>query len=100
MAALEAPPTIGLDWKAVAADLDKKSPLEVMDHVRSGPLFRASASVLRELVPEQALAVTTCPEQPKEQPVAVRLRLLKATPQIRPDVLGIADGTTEYIGCN
>ena len=25
----------GIDWPATAEDLDKKSPLEIMDHVRS-----------------------------------------------------------------
>lgn len=33
-AAVEAPPAAQLDWEALAAEMDNKSPLEIMDHVR------------------------------------------------------------------
>lgn len=33
-AAVEAPPAQQLDWDQVAAELETKSPLEIMDHVR------------------------------------------------------------------
>jgi len=35
--AVEAPPSepaVALDWDALAKELDEKSPLEIMDHVR------------------------------------------------------------------
>ena len=37
VAVVEAAPTASLDWKAIATELDKKSPLEIMDHVRTAP---------------------------------------------------------------
>jgi len=39
---VEAPPSepaVALDWDALAKDLDQKSPLEIMDHVRAIPLL-------------------------------------------------------------
>lgn len=39
-AAVEAPPAAQLDWETLAAEMDSKSPLEIMDHVRKfGCLF-------------------------------------------------------------
>lgn len=35
-AAVEAPPQAQLDWETLAAEMDSKSPLEIMDHVGAG----------------------------------------------------------------
>jgi hypothetical protein len=79
-AAVEAPAAASVDWASVAAQLDTKSPLEIMDHVRAALsscaalfLLRCALSLLRCSVVVAAGHEVCCRAAvPRSQPAAGR----------------------------